>query len=399
MRMTLLLGSIVSLILLSGSLRAEEGRWRGHIGLEGRFFFDEGAFENQLDGFQGSLVLQPEYFKAWASGWSLELQPFLRIDSEDSERTHFDLRELQLRKSGGNWDLLLGVSKVFWGVTESQHLVDIINQTDGVEAPDGEEKLGQPMARLSWIRDWGILDIFVLPGFRERTFPGDEGRLRPGIPIAVDDARYQSSAEQGHVDFAMRWSHAIGAFDLGLSHFNGTSRDPLLLPGRSPEGELRLIPFYEQIDQTGLDIQATVGSLLLKLEAIHRWADREDHAALTAGFEYTFWGALGTPVDVGVLGEYLWDERGERAPSSFDDDLFLGTRLAFNDVQSTEILAGVILDLESDAWTAFLEASRRLGESWTLELEARAFSGSPTNALLSALDRDSYLQASLQRHF
>ncbi|MDD7885073.1 hypothetical protein [Flavivirga sp. 57AJ16] len=42
-------------------------------------------------------------------------------------------------------------------MTESNHLVDIINQTDAVETFDGEEKLGQPMVQLSWGTDNIIL--------------------------------------------------------------------------------------------------------------------------------------------------------------------------------------------------------------------------------------------------
>ena len=45
----------------------------------------------------------------------------------------------------------LGLRKVYWGVTESQHLVDVINQTEGVENLDGEDKLGQPMLNLALI--------------------------------------------------------------------------------------------------------------------------------------------------------------------------------------------------------------------------------------------------------
>ena len=58
------------------------------------------------------------------------------------------------------------------GVTESRHLVDVLNQVDGVEDIDEEDRLGQPMINISTQRDWGSVDLFVLPGFRERTFAG-----------------------------------------------------------------------------------------------------------------------------------------------------------------------------------------------------------------------------------
>ena len=54
---------------------------------------------------------------------------------------------------------------MFWGVTESVHLVDIINQTDFAGDIDGEDKLGQTMLSLMLQRDWGEITAFVLPAF------------------------------------------------------------------------------------------------------------------------------------------------------------------------------------------------------------------------------------------
>ena len=87
------------------------------------------------------------------------------------------------------WDLTAGFDKVFWGVMESSHLVDYINQTDAVEDVDGEDKLGQPMLHLGLQRDWGDLNFFYLPYFRERTFPGRHGRLRAFLVVDTDRAR------------------------------------------------------------------------------------------------------------------------------------------------------------------------------------------------------------------
>jgi hypothetical protein len=73
------------------------------------------------------------------------------------------VRELVWLKVSDTWELRAGTSKVFWGVAESQQLADNINQTDLVEDIDQEDKLGQPLVNLSLVRDWGNLDLFVLP--------------------------------------------------------------------------------------------------------------------------------------------------------------------------------------------------------------------------------------------
>ena len=117
-----------------------------------------------------------------------------------------------------------GVDKVFWGATEVYHLVDIINQTDNVENRDGEQKLGQPMFKVSLERDWGVLDLFLMPYFRERTFSSAEGRPRSQPRVAAELTEYENSREEYHPDVALRWSSNLGDWDLGIAHFHGTGR-------------------------------------------------------------------------------------------------------------------------------------------------------------------------------
>lgn len=63
------------------------------------------------------------------------------------------------------------------------------------------------------------------------------------------------------------------------------------------------------------------------------------------------------------------------------------------------MLLGCISDLESTARFCSVEASRRLGSSWVLSLEARIFSEPPENDPLFSLRRDDYLQLELAFHF
>ena len=387
------------------------GEWTGYFGIEFRAFESDLESDLESDAAQantvGSLVLEPEYFRQWNDGRDrFVVRPFLRFDADDDERSHFDFREFYWQRLGNGWQLDVGLRKVFWGVTESVHLVDIVNQTDLVEDPDGEDKLGQPMVHVGWSKSWGRLDLYLLTGFRERTFPGLDGRLRPSLEVDTDAAAYASGADQAHLDLALRWSRVLGDVDFGVSYFRGTSREPLLLPETRAEG-LVLIPFYSQIDQLGLDLQATLDAWLWKLEAISRWSpdpeDRNpgfgDYLAAAGGFEYTFFDLRGSGLDVGLLLEYLWDERGNQATTAFEDDFFVGARLAWNDVQSTELLVGAAWDVDSNAAFINLEGSRRLGERYELEARLRAFVDPEPEDPLVAFENDDYLQLTLKRYF
>jgi len=389
------------LLVLAGGINTAvtAAEWSGHVGVEARQFVEDPLYAGQQHNNQ-SLVFVPEFYQQWQDGrFSLTFSPFMRQDSSDTERSHVDIRELLWLMVGDGWELRAGLGRLFWGVTESQHLVDIVNQTDLVEDLDGEQKLGQPLINLSLIRNWGTLDLLLLPGFRERTFPGTDGRLRLPLLVDTDQTEYEASAGDRHVDVALRWFHNIDDWDIGLSAFDGTAREPLFSTGLDAGGQDVLIPYYEQIRQWGLDVQLTREGWLWKLEAIRRDSATSDYQALTGGAEYTFYAIMDSDIDMGVIVEYLYDSRKELATTPFEDDVMLGARFAWNNVQSTELLAGVIGDLNSSARALNIEASTRIGDSWKLAARARGFAGLNSSDLYYPLRNDGYLQLELARYF
>jgi len=386
-------------LFFASSASAYEFELSGVAAAEGRLFPNNERFDGQ-HSHNGSVYIKPEFYFEWDEGdQSFLFVPFGRLDQGDSNRTHVDIRELTYVKAASDWELRVGLRKVFWGVAESNHLIDVINQTDLVENIDTEDKLGQPMINLALIRDWGTVDLFVLPGFRERTFPGKSGRLR--TPLRVDDSEedYGSAAENKHVDYAIRYSHYFGDYDVGLYHFWGHSREPLFIPTLTSSNERVLGPRYDLIHQTGLDVQATKGNWLLKLEALRREGQGNTFYATVGGFEYTFVGVMDTDMDLGVIGEYHFDERGEASFAPFDHDVFVGGRLAFYDAQDTQILGGVVADLNGNSNFFNIEASRRIGDNWKIEAEARILFDVDRSDPFWALEKDDYLQLELARYF
>ena len=363
---------------------------------EYRYFYNDPQFESQESNFP-SMAFTPEYSIEWNNGYeSINFKGFYRIDV-DKERTHWDIRELYYQKAANQWELNIGLKKVYWGVAESNHLVDIINQTDAIESFDGEEKLGQPMVQFTWATNtFGNFDFFYLPYHRKRVFPGEKGRLRFPVVIYKDDIGYESSAEEWRQDFAVRWSHYFGPVDIGLSHFYGNGREPFIRFDQTGD----LMAYYPVINQSGIDLQITHDAFLWKFESIYRAAKEQDFYAIVAGLEYTFNNIDGNGLDIGLLGEYLYDERDELALTSLQNDLFFGSRIAFNDTNDTAILIGGITDLENSSKIFSIEASRRFGNSLTVEMEARIFNTiEPNEFILSSFKEDSFLRFSLSKFF
>ena len=383
---------LVSLCLPFGSA---SGEWdvSGLAGIDTRTFWQAPSFMGQANGTEVSLMLQPE--ARWYSddgNQRLSLVGFLRADSADEKRSHGDIREAYWAIEGSDWDLTIGLNKVFWGVTESRHLVDVVNQSDLVEDIDIEDKLGQPMINLNLQRDWGRIEFYLLPGFRTRTFPGIDGRLRTPLPI-TDTPRYESSATDLHTDMAVRYSHYFGDVDLGLHLFSGTSREP-----RLGFENTDLVPVYDQMDQLGIDIQYTRNAWLWKFEGLVRQTDLDNYNAFVAGLEYTFFGVTERGADLGVITEWLHD--GRKSPTPFDDDLFIGARLALNDVNDSSLLAGVIVDPDTREQSFSVEAQTRINDHLTGELRLRSFSSKNASDSLSAFEHDDYyLQVRLNWYF
>ena len=353
----------------------------GRIGIDTRVFPESARHPGQASHATG-VVLHPKLYLEDADGRSVTVAPFLRYDGTDSRRTKADLREafvLLFGEAGDNeWEVRVGIDQVFWGVAESRHLVDIINQIDLVENPNEKIKLGQPMAHLTWSGDWGMLELFGLSFHRPRTFPGTGGRLRPSFVIDDAHVTYESAAGERNLDLAVRYTQSFDLVDIGLSVFDGTSREPTICPPATPGGSLT--QHYEQIRQIGLDAQITVDAWLLKLEAIRRTGFRnlfcraeEDYSALVAGGEYAFYSVWDSPADLALLAEWNYDERGQRATNVFQNDIFLAARYALNDVQDTNFTIGILEDVDFGTRLLSVEFNRRLADSWVLNAEATAF--------------------------
>lgn len=386
---------------------AQSSEFSGYVGGQARVFFEDPLSPVQHNDYL-SAVTEPEFNHEWADGTqSLDVKLFYRVDQYDENRTHGDIRELSWTGVTDNWELLAGISKVFWGVAETQHLVDIVNQTDLVENLDGEDKLGQPMLRASTEREWGTLDFFILPGFRERTFPGPEGRPRPNVIIDTEqDAVYDFSEGNDHIDLAARYSHYIGEWEFGLSFFSGTGREPTGFSpvGVSPAGEPIVLPVYSLINQLGLDGQAFFGDWTWKLEAINTEVRSGVKKGINSfqtvgGFEYTLVGLADSNLDLGFVVEYHYSDKRVYENTIFDNDLATALRFVLNDAQSTEILAGITTDTDTQTFGSFIEASRRLGESWTLEAQVRTFHGTKEDRPLYSFRFDNFAQIDLNYHF
>ncbi len=377
-----------------------EIQYSGEVGIEQGYFFQDALYNRQERG-NLSAYFSPQLHSSFNNGNdSISFKGFLRVDQQDTERTHGDIRELKWTHVSDEWEFQAGIGKVFWGQAESLHLVDIINQTDAIEAIDGEDKLGQPMVTVSLFKDWGNTTLFVLPYFRERTFAGSDGRLRPPIAIDTDNPIFESEDEQSNLDWALRWQRTVGDWEVGLSYFDGTAREPEILVDTDAAMQPSLRPFYPLLQQAGVDLLALIGGWTLKFEGIHRTVMQQDSVAFVGGFEYSFVGVFDSIYDINWLMEYQYDDRESSNTVLAQNDLMIGSRFVFNDFDGSEILIGVVQDLDhSGVRSGFIEASSRINDHWKWRVDAWMFSSDEPSEPSYLIRRDDYVQLSLEYYF
>jgi len=389
---------IVLFAMISSSALASDFSFTPSVTTEFRYFPESPAYDGQLEYFQPSVYFSGE--GRWISKdrkKRLQFEPFLRVDVQDDERSHFDIRELNYSQRFSNFDLLIGNAQIFWGVAESRNVVDVINQFDEVENSDETDKLGQPLIRFGKFTDIGRFEVYYLPYFRERTFPGGDGRQRGPLTVDLDNAEYDEGREEWAGDFALRYQHQIDQFDIGIHVFTGTARAPFLkLNG---EGTSH-IPIYQKLTQGGLDIQRTWDAWLLKLEVVIADQSGDNFTSNVFGLEYTFFDFSNSGVDIGILFEGLYDNRDENKTAStlFENDIFVGTRFTWNDFQESELLLGAIIDWKTGSMFSSIEYERRIGENMKFEVEAQYFLAEDSEPL-AQFERDSNLTLKLTRYY
>ena len=316
-----------------------------------------------------------------------------RYDREDDNRSYFDLQKLKYEYYFDDATIKFGNEIVFWGVNESFHLVDIINQSNLAENLSGTKKLGQPMIALSFYKDFGDVDFYMLPYFREQVFPGTKGRPRLKFEIDENSISYESSKAEKHTDFAIRYSTIIDDFDIGISHFHGNSRNPSLSINQS---SFKLDQYYSLLSQTGVDIQGTKDSWLYKLEAISAELMSERYFSAAGGFEYTYYGLRNSSQDLGIIIEYLFDDRNDHP---YNNEGSIGMRWTKNDIHSTAILAGSIIDLDGNSNQFFIEYEQRLKNDFKIFIESN-INGSIDNSDYNyAFKDDTNLKIKLAKYF
>lgn len=289
------------------------------------------------------------------------VHPFIRIDERDDERTHIDLREFKAALVTKKWQASIGFDQVHWGVMENHHLVDIVNQTDYNESPNGEDKLGQPMLRLGINLNDALLEAMLLIGYRDAAMPTSGARFSFESDYSYE---YEGWGEEYHPDIALRYSKRIKNIDLGVSYFGGHTRTPELLIQTVGDP----VWYVNLVDQISVDVNADLGRIELKAEVLYKIVEDQSTRAMVLGTEFKL--IQNKNMGVNLLAEYSWDQHGEDAfDNSFQNDLFAGARITLFGLNDSEILFGHNYDFDFGSQHGFIQAKVNVTKKLSVGLE------------------------------
>ncbi|MCY4395934.1 MAG: hypothetical protein OXC10_12440, partial [Rhodospirillaceae bacterium] len=127
---------------------------------------------------------------------------------------------------------------------------------------------------------------------------------------------------------------------------------------------------------------------------------KEAYASFVVGGEYTFNGIFESDADLSLLAEWMLDGRRQRATNQYQNDLFLGARLALNDVQGAEFIVGALLDLDYRTRTLNIEFNRRLTDAVSVKAEAvLLLQVDRADTIVHQTRRDSFVAVNLTYNF
>ena len=436
---------------LSGGLAfAQDGMvFEGEIGTTLRYFPSDGLYVGQDSSGISPIVDGRLSFSNELENGQVVLELSGRYNTRSKEG-YADIPRGYFQYFGNGFDVLVGSNIEYWGVSESQQVVDVINQTYNLGNPVDQQSLGQPMINVNVYTGMNSsLSFYALLGFRERDFGDRDTRFRSPLGTNEDFAFFEEESNR-HVDFAVRYrtSQNLGnaSVDFAVSYFRGTDRDPKMLLGCTNEtggtpvaacnaintaaraayeanpnaftgipgalvtdadaaaasviSDTGFIPYYQSMQQLGLEFVYARGDLQLTFEGALREAMDENYFSGVIGAQYNFDNARVLGDSLVVIGEYLYDDRSNAQPVTiFDNDIFLGFIYGANDVNGSSLSGGMYFDVDTHSKIYSLKYSRRLSDSVSLDVAGFAIDSDDYTDPVALIDSDGYVELSLRYFF
>ena len=363
---------------------------KGHVGAEFKWYLKGPPLKLDYN-LAGIGEIESVYSKG---PWFGKLLVEGLIDTHEEERNYLRANEAYLQYDFVEQDLRVNAGRevVFWGALEVYNPVDIINIQNLSRDPFEVFKIGAYLISLGKYFESSEIELLATLYEQDQEFPGKESPYYIFPPFLTYDKNLITEESRTRPTVYLKYSGStdtIYPLDYALVISNGYDRQRFItLVG---DGVLRQNAYIASKFLTFDTL--VVNATLLKLEASYTDVKDvpfiSDYYQVGAGIEHTL-EQIYRGWNMGLISEYYLYKTTDkdkfddlRLFQSFQNDLFLGFRLTFNDVASSEIVGGGIFDLEYDGeYSLFAEFNTRVFDRFTVSADIRKIvpntEGTPT---------------------
>jgi len=329
-----------------------------------------------------------------------KLSLFAKHQSESEREYSGDVQEAWFSLDATSSEWRIGQLMEYWGVLEAENIVDIINPRDAEEDFQGDFKLGIPGITFSYFSQQTEYSFWLLPYSRERRLAYGENRFR-NFSLKKLNAEFEKG--QNNTAAAIRANRVDDQIEFSISYYYGHARMPWLeLQLDNTNQPTGLTPIYNLINQTSFEMLWLPGNSIVKLESFYQKNKVDDFFAAGIGFEREIPKLGRSNASISFYGEAYYDGRDKnlsQALAIFQRDIFLGTRLALNDVSSSEFQFRWTYDLEYESSLIDIRAERRIGKNWFLNAVLYKFLHIESDPALKSFQNDDRLRMNLIWNF
>ena len=352
---------------------------KGHLGVEFKWYIKKPPLKLDYN-LAGIGEIESVYLKG---PWFGKLLVEGLIDTQEEARDYIRANEAYLQYDFVEQDLRItgGREVVFWGALEVYNPVDVINIQNLSRDPFEVFKIGSYLISLGKYFENSEIELLSTLYEQDQPFPGKESPYYIFPPFLTYDENLITEESRTRPTVYLKYSGStdtVYPLDYALILSNGYDHQRFItLVG---DGILRQNAYIASKFLTFDTL--VVNATLLKLEASYTDVKDvsfiSDYYQVGAGIEHTL-EQIYRGWDIGLISEYYLYKTIDKEKfddlrlfQSFQNDLFLGFRLTFNDMASSEIVGGGIFDLEYDGeYSLFAEFKTRVFDRFTISADIR----------------------------
>lgn len=392
--------TVVTLLALTALLFAEL-EIKGHVGIDSQAFLitPEGKHKNNFTAYEQLEMSYSADALTLATRLYAQQDYYDVVGDEKNERTFTRVDELYGQYDFDEDTIFAGRNIRFWGALEARNIVDGFNSQDFRNDLFNPDKMGAWNVAYSHYGDSGEFSVIVKLYEEDQKMAAAPYAYYFFPPFVNYDDALQSKQSLYQPTVYLSYSGTSETeypvdYAFIVQHGHDSQRY-FQADGAVNESPVTLTEHAYLVNKVMTYDTAVIDATLIKLEALYTDViDDEivsDYWHLGLGVEYTM-NFDDLDGDLGLISEYYRYETldGDKLSDlelfeTFQNDLFLGVRYAFNDVDDSSFVGGVIADLEYDEQAYYFELETRVGESFKVNLDYRYIEPSTSDPTAYAL--------------